>query len=370
MRLLSILILLSWVTVLIRTVLNLALVRRLKVVDRLAGPLPNVSVIIPARDEERTIERTVRAMLAQTYEQLEVLVVNDRSTDATGEILARIAAEDSRLVVVNGEEPPEGWLGKPWALEQGSRRALGELLLFVDADVIYAPDAVLAAVAHLERSRVSMLSLFPNVELRGFWESLAMPQLAVTAFGFLPLWLSNRTTIPLLGIGGGPGNLVRRDVFDAIGGFAPLKGEVVDDVGFARLVRRHKYRTELVRADRLISLRMYHGLREIVDGFTKNAFAVFKYSFTLFFVSFVVGFAFQGLPYLLAARGDRIALVTLGLIVLSRLVLYVPLRYGVVNALLGHVPMMVIWAWILCRSVWVTGVRRRTVWRGRKYGRR
>ncbi|HEX7151931.1 MAG TPA: glycosyltransferase family 2 protein [Thermoanaerobaculia bacterium] len=366
MRILSLLILLSWITVLIRTLLNLALIRKLVPPTPVARG-PRVSVVIPARDEERTIERTVRAMLAQTYPDLEVVVVNDRSTDATGAILAAI--DDPRLVVVDGEEPSAGWLGKPWALEQGGRRATGELLLFVDADVIYAPETVAAAVAYLERSGAAMLSLFPQLVMHGFWERLAMPQLAVTAFGFLPLWLSNRTTIPLLAIGGGPGNLVRRDVYDAVGGYAPLKDAVVDDIGFARLVRRHRHRTELVRADDLVSLRMYHGLREIVDGFTKNAFAAFHYSYLLFFVACVLGFLFQGLPYLLALTGDRVALVTVALISVSRLILYVPLRYGVLNALLGHLPMMLIWGWILVRSVWRTGVRKQVLWRGRSYPR-
>src|SRR5690242_3359119 len=110
-----------------RTILNLALVPRLRVTDKipLSPPTPLGSVIIPARDEERTIERTVRAFLAQSWPALEIVAVNDRSADSTGAILTRLAKEDDRLIVIDNEEPPSGWLGKPWAMHQGSLRARG-----------------------------------------------------------------------------------------------------------------------------------------------------------------------------------------------------------------------------------------------------
>ncbi|HET8797135.1 MAG TPA: glycosyltransferase family A protein, partial [Thermoanaerobaculia bacterium] len=141
MTLLSVAAFLLWLIALATTILNLRRVPKLA--PRLPKHLPLVSVIVPARDEERAIERAVRRFLAQTWPSLEVIVVNDRSVDATGAILAAIG--DPRLIVIDGEEPPAGWLGKPWALHQGSLRAKGELLLFVDADVMYAPDAVAAA---------------------------------------------------------------------------------------------------------------------------------------------------------------------------------------------------------------------------------
>src|ERR1041385_5282481 len=151
MRLLSALILAGWVLSLFRTVLNLLLVHRLRAQGAGAGAQVEsfVSIVIPARNEARSIERTLRAFLAQDYANFEVILVDDRSTDGTGD-LAR-ALGDPRLVVIAGEEPPPGWLGKPWAMQQGSRAARGELLLFVDADVHYEPPALRAAVAHIER---------------------------------------------------------------------------------------------------------------------------------------------------------------------------------------------------------------------------
>ena len=325
---------------------------------------PRVSVVIPARDEERTIERTVRAFLAQTYPELEIIVVNDRSIDRTAEILRQFG---DRIVVVDNEEPPPGWLGKPWALHQGSRRATGELLLFVDADVIYAPDTIPAAVAHLEDSGAALVSLFPHMEMRGFWEHIVMPNLAVFAFSFLPLWLANRTRMPLLAIGGGPGNLVRREDYEAVGGHEALRDAVVDDVGLARLMRRGRRRSVAVRAERHVSVRMYHGLGEIIHGFTKNAFAVFGYSYLAAAFFLTMAILFHLLPFALAVTGNVPALISVALVVLTRVVLFASLGYRLDNAVFGHPLMIGAWCWILVRSVWFTGIRRQLHWRGRTY---
>src|SRR5512140_965360 len=166
----------AWVLALLTTILNIAFIPRLRPVRwttrhdggdgvKAVAPLPTVSIVVPARNEERTIELTVRALLAQTYEPFELVVVNDRSTDRTGPLLAELSASDPRLTVVDGEEPPPGWLGKPWALHEGSRQATGDLLLFVDADIQYAPEAVATLVEHLQKRSVSMVALLPYFDM-------------------------------------------------------------------------------------------------------------------------------------------------------------------------------------------------------------
>ena len=367
MRLLTLIVLAAWVLAFFRTIVNLALIPRLRREERPARE-PLVSIIIPARDEARVIERTVRAFLAQTYPHFELIVVNDRSADATGAILRGI--EDERLVVIDGEEPAAGWLGKPWALHQGSRRAHGEILLFVDADVIYAPDTLRAAMATFEQRRPALLTLLPFFEMHGFGENASMPMLAITCFTFLPTWLSNRTRGVALAIGGGTGNLVVRDAYDTAGGHEALKDSVVDDVGLARLIRRSGGLTTVVRGDDLISLRMYHGLREVIEGFTKNAFAVFGRNYAVAFLVAIGCIAFHILPFALALTGDRISIATVVVITATRLILFRSLRYRLDNALLLHPVMCAIWLWIFLRSTWLTGVRRKLLWRGRTYDAR
>ncbi|PYQ27585.1 MAG: hypothetical protein DMF56_19590 [Acidobacteria bacterium] len=363
MRFITYAVLAFWVLAFARTIVNLLLAPRLYVRDPVRTP--KISVVIPARDEERTIEKTVRALLAQTYRELEIIVVNDRSTDATGEILANI--EDARLVVVENSEPPHGWLGKPWALHQGSQHANGELLLFMDADVYYAPEAIAAAVAEIEDRGVPMITLLPFFEMHGFWENIAMPNLAMFAFTLMPLWLVNRTRIAALGLGGGTGNLVRRADYDACGGHEALRGAVVDDVGLARLFRLRGRRTEVILADDLVSIRMYHGLGEIVRGFTKNGFAIVGRNYFVAILALLFGFFISLLPYGLALTSDFTSVATVILITLTRLVLFVVLGYGAINALFGHPLMIAVWSWIMLRSIWLTGIRREIEWRGRRY---
>lgn len=354
-----------WAFALVNLVLNLALLHRLRPNGATSGPL--VSVIIPARDEERMIGTTVRAMLAQTYDNLEVIVVDDRSTDATTSILDAIAGDDERLRVIRGEETPDGWLGKPWALHQGATRAGGELLLFVDADIIYAPGAVAAAVDYLQSSGAGMVALMPHLELRGFWEHVAMPQLAMIAYVMLPTWLSNRTTLRRLGIGGGPGNLLRREAYERAGGHESLKDAVIDDVGMARLLRSHGIRTHTVRAEDLVSMRMYRGGREIVQGFTKNTFAAFDRSYVITLLVAIGGVVFSVWPYAGAAMGSVVSIATVVLITVARLILFAATGLNLIAAIFAYPLSVLLWTWMSLRSMWITGVRRQLAWRGRTY---
>ena len=353
-----------WVMALARTLHNLASVRRLHPGEMPEDP-PFVSVIIPARNEQRAIEATVRAHLRSTYPNFELIVVDDRSDDGTAEVLRN--AGDPRLIVISGAETPAGWLGKPWALWQGAQRARGTLLLFADADVRYEPQALAAATAHLLDSEAALITLFPKLEMEGFWERTLMTHLALSLFVYLPLWLSNRTRWHRLAIGGGTGNLVRREPYDRAGGHEALRDAVVDDIGLARLIRLHGDRTEAVRAEHLISLRMYHGLREIVQGFTKNIFAACGRNYAVALTLALLGLLFHVVPYFLALSGDRLAMGSVVVISIIRVVLFRAMGYGLANALFLHPLGVTVWTWILLRSTWITGVRKQLEWRGRTY---
>jgi len=350
-----------------RTILNLRAIPKLRSVGNLER-LPYVSILVPARDEERVIEQTISAFLAQDYPHLEVIVLDDRSTDATPRILASI--DDPRLLVIRGEETPEGWLGKPWALHQAAARARGELLMFVDADVVYTPGTISAAVAQIEQRNAAMIALLPRFELHGFWENAAMPQLAMSVFSFLPIWFGERRQIAFLALGGGPRNFVRRADYDAVGGHEALRDAVIDDVSLARRLRKNGRRTETVLADDFVFLHMYHGLREVIEGFTKNAFAVFGRSYLFAIATTVLMFLAHFVPYVAACFGNVPAIATVVVISVTRVVLFRSLRYPMWSAVLLHPVMTAIWGWIFIRSMWLTGIRRQLHWRGRTYDAR
>ena len=364
MHILAAIVLFIWILMFIQTIANLRAVPHLRA-DQSPNDGPLVSIVIPARNEARIIERSVRAFLAQDYENFEVIVVNDRSTDATGEILR--AFNDPRLTVIDGSDTPAGWLGKPWALEQATARAQGELLLIVDADLIYAPEALRAAVAELERSGAAMLTLFPNIEMKTFAEQVAMPMMAFFAYCGLPLWSAHRTKSARVAMGGGSGNLIRRSVLQSIGGFAALKNAVVDDIALARLARHHGEITRIARADDLVTVRMYHGGREVLEGFTKNTFTTLNRNYVVAAVLMALSFVLHLFPYVFAFTGDSFAIATVILISATRVILFRSLGYRLDNAIFLHPLMVGFWAYIFLRSMWITGVRNELRWRGRVY---
>lgn len=373
-----------WVAAVVLVVLNLSLLPRLTRRDSsMSFELPSLAVVIPARNEERDIERAVRALVEQDYPALEVIVVDDQSTDRTRAILRSIEAESSRLRVIDGEPPPPGWLGKPWALQQGGVAAEADLILFCDADVDYAPGAVRTVASAFVERKLDGMSLLPRMEMHGFWEHVLMVQLPFTAFSLLPLFLSNSVQLPGLGVGGGPGNLLYRNTWQRIGTHERLSSAVVDDIALMQLIRHEGGRTGVVIANDLVSVRMYRGFSEIVRGFSKNSFHAMGGTVPKAAGALAITVLFNVLPFLLlilavvALAGGAplrmhhwLGITACGALVCARLILFRGLRYRLDNAVLGHPLMTMVWLWVLVASFWKVGVRRRLVWRGRDYDAR
>jgi len=246
---------------------------RVPPVDRL-DDAPLLSILVPARDEERAIERCVRSLLAQRLPAFEVIVVDDRSTDRTGAILAALAAEDSRLRVVRGAPLPDGWVGKPWALAQGVRSARGAWLLFTDADTWHAPHATASAFAFARARGVDALSLGVHQELGTFAERAILPTmlgLVLVASGSMAAL--NDPADREHALANGQYLLVSRAAYDALGGHAALRGEIVEDLAFARRLKADgRFRLLLAGGEALVRVRMYTSLDEIWSGFTKNLY--------------------------------------------------------------------------------------------------
>lgn len=339
---------------------------------------PSVSIVVPARNEERGVEAGVRSQLAQDYPgpPPEVLVVDDRSTDATRAIVEGVAREQPRLRVLAGGEPPPGWLGKPHALHQGAAAASGELLLFADADVVYAPQALADAVRLLEADRLDFLSLFPWLEMRGFWENVLMPNIPISFFFGLG-FLANSDRHRWMAAGGGAGNLVRRPAYDAAGGHAAIRDSVIDDIRLAMAVKRAGFRCRIAAADDHLRIRMYRGFREVWNGFTKNVAFVFAGGFGIVFLLGTVLMLFASLAPVaaLAARAlgapvppvdVALAAASLFLTILLRALLARRLRYPPWAAW-THPLMSTVWGGLIVRSLYWRFVRRELRWRGRRY---
>jgi hypothetical protein len=267
-----------------------------------AAPVAPVTAVVPCRDEAHSVERAMRSLLAQDVPDLQVVAVDDRSADGTGELLDRLAARDPRLEVVHVAALPDGWLGKNHACHAGARRARGAWLLFTDADVVFAPDALRRALAAAEARGLGHLAVVPRLVAPGLLE-----RAFVTAFAAL--------LAPLVGVrdlrragtrayfGVGAFNLVRRDAYERAGGHARLPLEVVDDVKLGLLLRRSGVPQGAADSGGLVSVRWQHGFLPSVLGLVKNAFAALEYRPLRAVAAAVTGIAGGALPVALLALG-------------------------------------------------------------------
>lgn len=239
----------------------------------LPADLPLVSVVVPARNEERSIRGCVESLLAQRYPRLQVIVVDDESTDATGAILADLAGRCPGLTVIRGEPLPPGWIGKNYALHQGVKAARGEWILFTDADTLHQPEAAGRALAYAVAHGIDLLSLAAGQECRGFWERAVQPvvfQLLGLRFSFLAV---NDPRSPVAAANG-QYILVRRGAYERIGGHEAIGGVLLEDVALARRAKAAGLRIHFAHAPGLIRARMYSSLGAIWQGWTKNLFAL------------------------------------------------------------------------------------------------
>ena len=232
---------------------------------------PSVSVCVPARNEAGRIGPCVEAARASDYEPLEVVVVDDRSDDATASEARGAAGGDERVRVVDGSPPPDGWAGKSWACTRAVEAATGDLLLFVDADVRLAPWAVSAAVARLQAGDLALLSLFGDWELVGFWERVLVPVVGWFIRGTVDLDDANAPD-GRRAFANGQFILVRRHAYDGLGGHGAVRAEVLDDVRLAEAFQAAGRRRGLLYAPGAFSVRLYESLGDIVRGYGKNLY--------------------------------------------------------------------------------------------------
>jgi chlorobactene glucosyltransferase len=251
--------------------------RVLRRLDRYGLPVrtPRVSVLVPARDEEAQIGDCVRSLLAQEHPDFEVVVLNDHSTDRTGEILAALASGDARLRVLAGADLPPGWLGKHWACQQLAEASDGELLLFTDADTRHGPHSILHGVAALESEEADLLTALPHEETVTWAERLIVPVVPWAILTFLPLAIAYRRPSPALSAAIGQYMLFRRRAYDRIGGHAAVRSDPVDDIALARRIKAHGLRWRLADASHDVRCRMYQEADQVFEGFSKNLFAGF-----------------------------------------------------------------------------------------------
>lgn len=333
---------------------------------RTGGGEPLISLLVPARNEEGNIGALLECLEAQTYGNLEILVLDDHSEDRTGEILREAASRNPGLRALQGKPLPEGWYGKHWACSQLAREARGEWLLFLDADTRHAPGMVEAALAQGEATGADLLSGFLRQETGSFGEKLLVPFPVWGLFSFVPFLLGRLFRVPALAAANGQFMLFRREGYFRIGGHEGVRRQAADDLALARRAVREGLVVRMDDGTGVSSCRMYRSFGEASRGFLKNYFALFGYR--LLPALFVWGFLGYGavLPWVFLGSGREMAACGLLLFLqfLSWGIPGVKFRLPLAGVLLFPVSMLLGSVIGLGSVVWTMAGRTR--WKGRR----
>ena len=337
---------------------------------------PLVSVLIPARNEERSIGIALSTLAEQDYGNFEVVILDDNSDDATVAIASQWITRDRRFRIIKGSPLPEGWVGKSFACHQLFREARGRLLLFVDADTVHARHSLSAGVAELQRSGADLLTAIPRQRTETFWEHTLLPLLHFMTFAFLPMPLVSLVRDERLAMANGQYMLWKREAYQAVGGHEAVKAAMVEDVWLARRVKETGRRLAIRYGATAVSCRMYSSFADIWNGFSKNIFPGLGCSVPAMAAVMLFSFATSVLPFLMmidvAATGGwtsiaaEIVAAQVALVLLIRFVLAIRFDMEIWSALFHPLAMAVLIGIMANSTRWVLageGPR----WKGRVY---
>jgi glycosyltransferase involved in cell wall biosynthesis len=319
------------------------------------------------------IGRCLETLLKLDYSRYEIIVVNDHSTDRTGEIINRLAKAHSQINVITNPKLPAGWLGKNNAIHQAARRARGELILFTDADILFAPGSLRAAVVLFKKKNLGLLALLPMFLCGSFWENAVLPVI----YFLIGLQVNVRKINSLRYsdyVGTGNFNLVRKDIYRKVGGHTSIKAEVLDDFALAGIIKKSGNPIFLANGSRLLQVRIYRGLADLFRGYQKNASAMLENNISRIFGNiFFLGFVFLGWLVALVIGiftsnfwllGGSAFVWLLIVLIINNAKVFVSKRWWA--TIFFSWGALVIF-FITVKSVWHSLVVKETIWRGRKF---
>ncbi len=338
-----------------------------KTPPRVTGPL--VSIVFAAKDEGPNIEQALGSMLRQSYEKVEYIAVDDRSTDDTGAVLERLAAQDERIRVVHITELPPGWLGKNNALHAGAAIAKGEYLLFTDADIVFDRDAIARAIPFAEAKGVDHLTLGPELDSPSPFLELVVSYFTLGFFLLFRPWLvSDPSRQEHVGIGAF--NLVRTSFYRKIGGHERIALRPDDDIKLGRLVKLNHGRSMIAHGFGVIRVAWYPSVMDLVRGLRKNTFAGMRYSVAMTASAIVMQLVVNVWPFIaifVTTGATRWLNLGSALLLMLLLALISAGMRGRIWIAIGYPLAAVVFVFILIDSTWRTLRRGGIEWRGTFY---
>jgi len=337
---------------------------------------PLVSIMVPARNEAENIKMCVTSLLKQDYANIEILILDDNSTDDTSLIVKRIAEKDSRVKLITGKPLKDGWIGKSYACHQLAKHARGRYFLFTDADTLHFKNAVSSTIGCLTKNKLDALSAIPKQIMVGIHERLVVTWVHFGILSLLPLILIKKSKYPLFCTANGQCMLFKREVYRKIGGHKSIKTKILEDIHISKQVKRHGYRFMLFDGSKNIYCRMYRNFRGLIKGFSKFMFAafdfkVFNIAVAILFISVIFLFPFIFLPLGILLFNwpypiVNLIIIQIFVVLTMRIILAIRLNNRILDTFLHPVSMLYII--LLCiNSVLQTKFGEGAYWKGRGY---
>ncbi len=363
-------------SILVHCVLNLIFVLRPIVVGKQIVDHGLVSVLIPARNEEKVIERCIRSLIAQDYPHLEVIIYNDQSTDCTGVIMDRLVKDHDQVQVIHGTHLPDGWVGKNHGCHILSKAAKGQWLLFGDSDIAMHPDAISRIIATAVSSKLQFLSFFPRFDNYSFAERAFLPLFYFYLYGFLPMWSITKSKNATAVAANGSCILISRELYTEIGGHETVKDKVLEDVLMARHVKGLGHSIGYGDGSKLYDVHMYDNIAGIWEGFSKNSFSMMKWNYAAGVYFVILGLLFFVLPYIgliwALTTNNWLLSLTFGfssfIYLLCMTLVSIHLRQGIWSIVIFPLSMFLSLC-VIVNSMYRTATGKGVTWKGRTYAK-
>jgi chlorobactene glucosyltransferase len=334
-----------------------------------------MSILIPARNEEENIKRCIISLTKQDYKNIEILVLDDNSTDDTVRIVLELSQKDPRIKLYSGGPLKKGWLGKSYACWQLSKHARGDYLIFTDADTLHFPNSISGAVACLLRYNLDALSVFPKEIMVTFHERMMVPFGHYIILSLMPLYLIRKIKTALFCTAIGQFMLFKKEVYKKIGGHKSIKGKMLEDIKISKRVKSFGYKFMIFDGRSNVYCRMYRNFREIVEGYSKVLFAVFDYKIYMISIAIILVAAIFLFPFIMLPVGIlfdwplvliELIILQIIIILITKIILSLRFKCKAVDIIL-HPISIVYLILIAINSVLNTKIGMGVYWKGRIY---
>ncbi len=322
-----------------------------------------VSVLIPARNEEKNVASLINDLLIHDYQNIEILVFNDQSTDKTAEIVKEFTEKDSRVKLINSDGLPEGWLGKNYACHSMAKLAKGRYLLFLDADVRIGNGIIQQTTSFAEKHRLGLLSIFPKQIMVSAGEKATVPLMHYILLTLLPLILVHKTSFPSLAAANGQFMLFNAEIYRKTKPHEKMKYEKVEDIKIARYFKQEGINIACITGKKTVGCRMYTGFAESVHGFSKNVIQFFGNSFPIAFLFWLI--TTFGFVAVFAGLSTSVLFIYLAVLLLTRVAVSIAGKQNILQNVIFLIPQQFALGLFVLRA-FINRFKNQYEWKGRE----